>query len=220
MAPKAVISTLGCSKSLSSRPWDGSKGCHLDPGMPPKPIISTGGEAGVERPLYFVPSTPTRSGMRAKSTWLYPPTAPAFLVVIPEGDLRFPPCGYTHPGMAPKTVISTLGWLQSLSSRPEAKPEWRDPCISFPPPHTFRNLLPPGPGMRAKPPWLYPPTAPAFLVVIPKGICASYRAGTLTLRLLKPDFRKAVGSAISAQACLREGRGFSHAANALFAIRL
>ena len=135
-------------------PWDGSKGCHFDRRR------SRSGETPVFRSLYshafrnllpHIPeSTPTRSGMRAKPTWLYPAAAPALLVVCchPRRGSAVPavrgsavPAARVHPPWdGSKGCHLDPGRLQRLSSRPEAKPEWRDPCISFPlHPHVLKS---------------------------------------------------------------------------------
>ena len=99
---------------------------------------------------------------RPKSAWLYPAAAPASLVVIPEGDLRFLPCGYTHPGIA-QSRCSGRAWLQ---------PRRRCRLCTAPSGAEVSLMLLQGLDqtfLRTKSAWLYPAASPASLVVIPEG---------------------------------------------------
>ena len=84
MAPKAVLST-----------WDASKVCHLDRRR------SRSGETPVFRSL-----DSHTFWNESETNMAVPAAGPAFLVVIPEGDLRFQPRGYTHPGIALRAEVS------------------------------------------------------------------------------------------------------------------
>ena len=87
--------------------WNGSKGCHLDPGMAPKAVISTGGEAEVERPLYFVSSHTFWN--ESETNMAVPCGRTCFSCCHPRRGSAFLTVRVHPPGMAPKAVISTGG---------------------------------------------------------------------------------------------------------------